>query len=117
MSCLAEATVREMPAIWSLPALHTIKNYLFRIFGQFGVSNRIELLFMTLSQAAPLPFSQGLLADPADAMTKPLCLMSEARGKRGDREAQLALARMFSMGRMATVTASCSRVVWGSPAV
>jgi len=29
---------------------HTVKNYLFRVFDKLGVSNRIELLFMTLSQ-------------------------------------------------------------------
>ena len=29
---------------------HTVKNYLFRIFDKLGASNRIELLFMTLSQ-------------------------------------------------------------------
>jgi len=29
---------------------HTIKNYLFRIFDKLGVSSRVELLFMTLSQ-------------------------------------------------------------------
>ena len=28
---------------------HTVKNYLFRVFDKLGVSNRIELLFMTLS--------------------------------------------------------------------
>lgn len=31
---------------------HTIKNYLFRIFEKLGVSNRVELLFMTLSLTA-----------------------------------------------------------------
>ncbi len=30
---------------------HTIKNYLFRVFDKLGVSNRLELLFMTLTQA------------------------------------------------------------------
>ena len=30
---------------------HTVKNYLFRIFDKLGVSSRVELLFMTLSQA------------------------------------------------------------------
>jgi two-component system nitrate/nitrite response regulator NarL len=30
---------------------HTIKNYLFRVFDKLGVSNRLELLFMTLSQS------------------------------------------------------------------
>ena len=29
---------------------HTVKNSLFRIFDKLGVSNRVELLFMTLSQ-------------------------------------------------------------------
>jgi DNA-binding NarL/FixJ family response regulator len=29
---------------------HTVKNYLFRIFDKLGASNRVELLFMTLSQ-------------------------------------------------------------------
>jgi two-component system nitrate/nitrite response regulator NarL len=31
---------------------HTIKNYLFRVFDKLGVSNRLELLFMTLTQAS-----------------------------------------------------------------
>ena len=30
---------------------HTVKNYLFRVFDKLGVSSRVELLFMTLSQA------------------------------------------------------------------
>ena len=29
---------------------HTVKNYLFRIFDKLGVSSRVELLYMTLSQ-------------------------------------------------------------------
>ena len=31
---------------------HTVKNYLFRVYDKLGVSNRLELLFMTLTQAA-----------------------------------------------------------------
>jgi two-component system nitrate/nitrite response regulator NarL len=34
---------------------HTIKNYLLRIFDKVGVSNRMELLFFTLSQANSSP--------------------------------------------------------------
>src|SRR3984893_3728110 len=35
---------------------HTIKNYLFRVYDKLGVSSRLELLFMTLTQAgAPRP--------------------------------------------------------------
>jgi two-component system, NarL family, nitrate/nitrite response regulator NarL len=29
---------------------HTVKNYLFRVFDKLGVSNRIELLYMTMNQ-------------------------------------------------------------------
>jgi two-component system, NarL family, nitrate/nitrite response regulator NarL len=32
---------------------HTIKNYLLKIFDKLGVSNRVELLFLTLSQPTP----------------------------------------------------------------
>ncbi len=40
---------------------HTIKNYLFRVYDKLGVSSRLELLFMTLTQAgAPqLPKQTG----------------------------------------------------------
>ena len=31
---------------------HTIKNYLFRVYDKLGVSSRLELLFMTLTQAS-----------------------------------------------------------------
>jgi len=36
---------------------HTIKNYLFRVFDKLGVSNRLELLFMTLTQSGTLQAS------------------------------------------------------------
>jgi two-component system, NarL family, nitrate/nitrite response regulator NarL len=41
---------------------HTIKNYLFRVFDKLGVSNRLELLFMTLShtRGAEAPTSLSL---------------------------------------------------------
>jgi two-component system nitrate/nitrite response regulator NarL len=34
---------------------HTIKNYLFRVYDKLGVSSRLELLFMTLTQAGAKP--------------------------------------------------------------
>jgi two-component system, NarL family, nitrate/nitrite response regulator NarL len=37
---------------------HTIKNYLFRVYDKLGVSSRLELLFMTLTQAGA-PRSAG----------------------------------------------------------
>jgi two-component system, NarL family, nitrate/nitrite response regulator NarL len=34
---------------------HTIKNYLFRVYDKLGVSSRLELLFMTLTQTGAKP--------------------------------------------------------------
>src|ERR1700721_2859014 len=65
--CLAEGlTNREIAQRMGL-SQHTIKNYLFRIFDKLGVSNRVELLFMTLSQrsAAPL-LAPAPRIDPTD---------------------------------------------------
>ena len=45
---------------------HTIKNYLFRVYDKLGVSSRLELLFMTLTQAGPKPSAGTPGAGPAD---------------------------------------------------
>ena len=43
---------------------HTIKNYLFRVYDKLGVSSRLELLFMTLTQTGA-PFSEATLGTAA----------------------------------------------------
>jgi DNA-binding CsgD family transcriptional regulator len=50
--CLAEGLTNRDIAERLKLSQHTIKNYLFRIFEKLGVSSRVELLFMTLSQAS-----------------------------------------------------------------
>jgi two-component system, NarL family, nitrate/nitrite response regulator NarL len=51
--CLAEGLSNREIADRLKLSQHTIKNYLFRVFDKLGVSNRVELLFMTLSQGFP----------------------------------------------------------------
>jgi len=80
---------------------HTIKNHLFRIFDKLGVSNRIELLFVTLSQnsadpaAAPLP---DLLADPCGDCDQASLELCEKAAEHGVLAAQLMLARTSLAG-------------------
>jgi DNA-binding NarL/FixJ family response regulator len=45
---------------------HTIKNYLFRVYDKLGVSSRLELLFMTLTQAGTKPSAGASGAGQAD---------------------------------------------------
>jgi DNA-binding NarL/FixJ family response regulator len=68
---------------------HTIKNYLFRIFDKLGVSNRTELLYLTMnnSQAQRL----GAASREKNAIS---AIIEDAEG--GDPRAQLRLAEHFS---------------------
>jgi len=81
---------------------HTIKNYLFRVFDKLGVSSRVELLFMTLSQASPAQsLLPSLLANPTngnrhDEATLAIC---QKAAEQGLPTAQLALAQIYSARR------------------
>ena len=81
---------------------HTVKNYLFRVFDKLGVSSRVELLFMTLSQA-----SSPRLSSPASSPSEEVreafheaafsvCQRAAMEGMPG---AQLRLAEMYADGR------------------
>jgi len=94
--CLAEGlTNREIAERLKL-SQHTVKNYLFRVFDKLGVSSRVELLFMTLSQPGSnrlawpdLPLSSELSGSPDDFV---LC---QRAAEAGLPAAQLALAQMY----------------------
>jgi DNA-binding CsgD family transcriptional regulator len=80
---------------------HTIKNYLFRIFDKLGVSSRIELLFMTLSQneavpSLPSPTSQN---GQTPNYSHSEMAMLEKSAEAGLPAAQLALAQMYFFRR------------------
>ena len=78
---------------------HTVKNYLFRIFDKLGVSSRVELLFMALSQStnsadtsiSELPDSL-LNGGPADEAT---LASLRKKAEKGSPSAQLALAQAY----------------------
>lgn len=78
---------------------HTIKNYLFRIFDKLGVSSRIELLFMTLSQAGAAPADRDLASssDTPEYADPTGCKNAAARGLPG---AQVALAELYGQGEV-----------------
>jgi DNA-binding NarL/FixJ family response regulator len=63
---------------------HTIKNYLFRVYDKLGVSSRLELLFMTLTQAGT-PRLKGPVVPGSS---------SHVREKQNPRPAKIAASEM-----------------------
>jgi|SRR5436190_3036515 len=94
--CLAEGmTNREIATRLGL-SQHTIKNYLFRVFDKLGVSSRLELLSLTLTQApsgAPLIENSSIDSNPTSLAG---CLNA---AEQGVPSAQLTLAWMYWQGK------------------
>jgi two-component system, NarL family, nitrate/nitrite response regulator NarL len=79
---------------------HTVKNYLFRIFDKLGVSSRVELLFMTLSQdnSSQSVFSY-FLKNCVDGSLQDESMLTECQkaAEQGSPIAQLILSHMYRM--------------------
>jgi DNA-binding NarL/FixJ family response regulator len=97
--CLAEGmTNREIAARLGL-SQHTIKNYLFRVFDKLGVSSRLELLSLTLTQpSSGLPLIENSNVD-SSASSLAGCLNA---AEQGVPSAQLTLAWMYWQGKGVT---------------
>jgi len=94
--CLAEGLGNREIAERLKLSQHTVKNHLFRIFDKLGVSSRIELLSMTMSQPGP-PETPG--EDSTNSFNRPgfrdeLLLLQKAADA-GLPAAQLALAQIY----------------------
>ncbi|MBS1851217.1 MAG: response regulator [Acidobacteria bacterium] len=74
---------------------HTIKNYLFRIFDKLGVSSRIELLFLTLSQ----PNTQQNAPKNGNGAAHSSPDWHKNAAEQGLPAAQAALAEMYASGK------------------
>jgi two-component system, NarL family, nitrate/nitrite response regulator NarL len=98
VQCLVQGlTNREIAERMGLSP-HTVKNYLFRVFDKLGVSNRTELLFMTLSQGAGAeePSAAGpaaALPDGASSEASLAALLNAAEA--GAPHAQLSLSQAY----------------------
>jgi two-component system nitrate/nitrite response regulator NarL len=96
VQCLAEGlTNREIAQRIGL-SQHTVKNYLFKVFDKLGVTSRVELLFMTMSQAGS---PRANSSSPVESHSGNGLAMYQKAAEEGFPSAQFMLAQMFHQGR------------------
>jgi two-component system nitrate/nitrite response regulator NarL len=74
---------------------HTVKNYLFRVFDKLGVSSRVELLFMTLSQAPAEGIAPSASKASGNGYSRHEADLLKKSAEAGLPAAQLALAQLY----------------------
>jgi DNA-binding NarL/FixJ family response regulator len=97
---------------------HTVKNSLFRIFDKLGVSNRVELLFMTLSQERSAPSALQYFLDDHSYMSlrdESTLIGCEKGAEQGVLMTQVALAQFYST-RRANISDVLRAYMWYSMA-
>ncbi len=95
--CLAEGLGNREIADRLKLSQHTVKNHLFRIFDKLGVSSRIELLSMTMSQpdmAPPSPSKETKKSSTRPGFSNELALLQKAADA-GLPAAQMAMAQVY----------------------
>lgn len=79
---------------------HTIKNYVLRIFEKLGVSNRVELLKLTL--LTPVAQRKGPPRTTQSESSAPSVLWCQKVAEKGAPYAQLLLAELYRTGEVVT---------------
>ena len=95
---------------------HTVKNSLFRIFDKLGVSNRVELLFMTLSQERDSQSAMRYLTDEhgyKSLQGEATLIACQKAAEQGVLIAQVALAQFYST-RPANSSDALNAYLWYS---
>jgi DNA-binding NarL/FixJ family response regulator len=99
VQCLAEGlTNREIAKRLGL-SQHTIKNYLFRVFDKLGVSSRLELLFLTLTQPESAKATDGKAILTDEINEEQVLANSLVAAEQGVPTAQATLAWMYWQGK------------------